>query len=356
MMGLTSFRALGRSGLIVSPMALGTMTFGTVRWGATADDSNAIMDAYTTAGGNFFDTADIYADGRSEEIIGQYLADKKMRDAVVLATKFTFSMQAGNPNAGGNGRKNIYRALDASLKRLRTDYIDLYWPHFWDMVTLAEEVLQTMTDLVRAGKIRYFGLSDVPAWYATKVAVLAERFGVAGPVALQMEYSLVERNLENEHMPAARECGMGTAAWSPLAGGFLTGKYSHPQAGINTAGEGRLNGNNPFGQSKFTERNWQVLSALNEVAHESALAPAQVALAWMLHQSGVSCLLLGASEAEQLICNLTALNVRLTQDQLGKLDKVSALGAVFPYSGFTPDIQRAIFGGKVVTPWNQSSH
>jgi aryl-alcohol dehydrogenase-like predicted oxidoreductase len=347
-MELTSFRTLGRSGLAISPMALGTMTFGTARWGTTADDSHAILNAYVNVGGNFIDTADIYASGRSEEIIGEYVADRKLRDALVLATKFTWNQQPGNPNAGGNGRKNIYRALDASLRRLRTDHIDLYWLHFWDMVTPVAEVLQTLGDLVRAGKIRYFALSDVPAWYATKMAVLAEQQGVPGPIALQMEYSLVERTLEQEHLPAARDCGLGIMPWSPLAGGFLSGKYTRHEGGTGDTHEGRLNGNNPFGQSKFTEKNWQVLSVLNEVAAETTHSPAQVALAWTLQKSGVSSVLLGASKVDQVHSNLVAMEVALTPKQISRLDQASALGAAFPYSSFTPDIRRAIFGGQDV--------
>jgi aryl-alcohol dehydrogenase-like predicted oxidoreductase len=195
-MSLTDFRTLGRSGLIVSPLSLGTMTFGTARWGSADDESRAVFDAYVDAGGNFIDTADVYAGGRSEELVGDFVARRQLRDQVVIATKFGFSAQRGNPNAGGNGRKQIYRALEGSLRRLKTDYVDLYWLHVWDAVTPAEEVLQTLGDLVRTGKIRYFGLSDMPAWYATQLAVLAQAHGVPGPIAMQLEYSLVERTTE----------------------------------------------------------------------------------------------------------------------------------------------------------------
>ena len=175
MTSLTNYRALGHSGLIVSPLTLGTMTFGTARWGAPADDARAIFNAYVEAGGNSIDTADIYSGGTSEELVGRFVAEGHRRDELVLATKFGFSAQKGNPNAGGNGRKQIHRALEGSLHRLGTDYIDLYWLHVWDQVTPAEEVLQTLVDLVRAGKIRYFGLSDMPAWYATQLATPGPR-------------------------------------------------------------------------------------------------------------------------------------------------------------------------------------
>lgn len=348
-MNLTSYRTLGRSGLVVSPMGLGTMTFGTARWGTSDEGGRAIFDAYVEAGGNFVDTADIYGGGRSEEMVGAYVADRSLRDRVVLGTKFTWNLDPGNPNGGGNGRKNVHRALETSLKRLRTDYVDLYWLHFWDMVTPVGEVLQTMGDLIRAGKVRYFALSDVPAWYATKMSVLAEAHGVPGPIALQMEYSLVERTLEREHLPAARECGFGVTPWSPLAGGFLTGKYRREDQGA--VGAGRLSGSNPFGDTKFTDRNWRVLDGLKAVAAEIGRPPAQVALAWAITRPTVSSLLLGASRPEQLRENVAALAVTLTADQLAALDNVSELDPAFPYAGFTPRVKRSIFGGTTVDGW-----
>ncbi len=347
-MNLTSYRALGRSGLVVSPFALGTMTFGKSGWGASDADAAAIFDAYVEQGGNFIDTADIYAGGRSEEMLGAFIGERSLRDRLVLGTKFTWNLQPGNPNAGGNGRKNIYRALDASLKRLRTDYIDLYWLHFWDMVTPVEEVLQTMGDLVRAGKLRYYALSDVPAWYATKMAVLAAERGVPAPIALQLEYSLVERGIEREHVPAAQETGMGIVPWSPLAGGFLAGKYrrnDQGESGQGASGTGRLSGSNPFGASKFTDRNWRVLEQLQHVAAELERAPAEVALAWALARPAVSAVLIGASTPAQLRSNLAALGITLSSTHLDVLDQASALDAAFPYAGFTASIKRSIFGG-----------
>jgi len=205
-MSLTDFRTLGRSGLIVSPLALGTMTFGQTVWGADEATSRAIFDAYRAAGGNFIDTADIYAGGQSETLVGRFIAASSARDEIVLATKFGFNGSAspltatqsggGNPNAGGAGAKNIHRALDASLKRLGTDYVDLYWMHVWDGVTPVEEIVQTLGDLVRAGKILHYGLSDMPAWLAMKAATIATERRVPGPIAMQLEYSLVARDVE----------------------------------------------------------------------------------------------------------------------------------------------------------------
>lgn len=295
-MDLTSYRALGRSGLIVSPLALGTMTFGAPRWGSPDEISQAIFNAYVDAGANFIDTADVYAKGRSEELIGGYVADRSLRDKLVLATKFTFNAEAGNPNAGGNGRKNMHRALEGSLRRLRTDYVDLYWAHCWDSVTPIEEVLQSLGDLQRAGKIRYFGFSDGPAWYAVKAATLAAAYAIPGPIALQPEYSLIERSIEREHLPAARECGLGVTPWGPLSSGFLSGKYAREGDGLT--GKGRFDVRKHF--RKFTDRNWQALDALRSVAAEVDRPMAQVALAWASAQPGITALLLGASKLEQL--------------------------------------------------------
>jgi aryl-alcohol dehydrogenase-like predicted oxidoreductase len=215
------------------------MTFGTEwGWGSEDDVARTIFDRYVEGGGNFVDTADGYTDGHSEELLGKFISERHLRDRVVLATKFSFNREPGNPNAGGNERKNIYRALEASLRRLQTDYIDLYWLHAWDTVTPVEEVVSTLNDLVRAGKIRHYGFSDTPAWYVARAKTIAEKEGKDGLVALQLEYSLVERNIEREHVPVAQELGLGICPWSPIAGGFLSGKYR--RQGNSGQGEGRL--------------------------------------------------------------------------------------------------------------------
>ncbi|WP_435019791.1 aldo/keto reductase [Tundrisphaera sp. TA3] len=350
-MPLTDFRTLGRSGLVVSPLCLGTMTFGTPRWGSSDEASESIFRAYVEAGGNFIDTADVYARGRSEELIGRFIEAGSLRDRLVVATKFGFhGGTPGNPNAGGNGRKNVHRALEGSLRRLRTDYVDLYWIHVYDLVTPVEEVMQTLGDLVRAGKIRYFGLSDMPAWYAAKAATLASAHSIPGPIALQLEYSLVERSIEREHLPAARECGLGVVPWSPLAAGFLAGKYR--REGEKAAGEGRLIGSNPFGDSKFTDRNWRVLDTLRAAAAEVDRPMAQVALAWASARPGITSPILGASTVEQLHDNLASLEIRLSAEQLQALDAGSALEPCFPYPIFTPQVNRVVFGGATVRSWD----
>ena len=352
-MDLTAYRTLGRSGLIVSPLALGTMTFGAARWGSDSDTAEAVFDAYVEAGGNFVDTADVYSGGQSEETVGRLVAERGLRDRVVIATKAGFYGAAGaassNPNGGGNGRKHVTAALERSLRRLGTDYVDLYWMHVWDAVTPVDEVLQTLGDLVRAGKIRYFGLSDGPAWAATKTATLAAERGVPGPVAIQPEYSLVERSIEREHVPAALDGGMGVVPWSPLAGGFLTGKYTRGEA--SAEGTGRLSGANPFGDSKFTDRNWAVLDVLRDVAQEAGRTPAETALAWTLARPGVASLIVGARTPEQLAANLASLNVSLTPEQTDRLDRASALAPDFSSMMGSPGLKQAVFGGASVEGW-----
>ena len=356
-MSLTDYRSLGRSGLIVSPLALGAMTFGQGAWGADEAESRAVFDAYRAAGGNFIDTADIYSGGVSETMVGKFLADTGSRDEMVLATKFAFNGSAsplaatqgggGNPNAGGAGAKNIHRALDGSLKRLGVDHIDLYWMHVWDGVTPVEEIVQTLGDLVRAGKILYYGLSDMPAWLATKAATLASERRTPGPIAMQVEYSLVARDVDSEHFAVAREGGMGVMPWSPLAGGFLSGKYARG----DTADAGRLSGPNPFGDSKFTDRNWAILDVLRAVAGEMDRPMAQVALAWTLARPGVACTLVGASHVSQLESNIAATDLRLSDDQLERLNEASAPPPTFSSALTSPFIRRMVYGGRDVTGW-----
>jgi aryl-alcohol dehydrogenase-like predicted oxidoreductase len=351
-MKLASLRTLGRSGLVVSPLALGTMTFGNASWGSADEVSKDIFNAYVEAGGNFIDTADVYGKGRSEALVGSYVAARSLRDHLVLATKSGFHFgEAGNVNAGGNGRKHMQRALEGSLKRLGTDYVDLYWMHVWDRVTPVEEVLQTLGDMVRAGKIRYFGFSDVPAWYAAKAATLAGAHGVPGPIALQLEYSLVERSVEREHVPAAREFGLGLCPWSPLAGGFLAGKYEREaaDAGLGPKGEGRLTVWKGF--KTLTDRNWRLLDAVRTVAVQIKRPMAQVALAWACAQPGITSPILGASRRAHLDDNLASLEIAFTLEQLKILNDASALDAIFPYSIFSDEVNRMIFGGTTVQGW-----
>jgi len=354
---LATYSLLGKSGLRVSPLALGTMTFGT-EWGWGVDPAGAhrLLATYLDAGGNFIDTADGYTGGSSESIIGDYLAETSRRDRVVLATKFSFGAVPGDPNAGGNSRKNIYRALEGSLRRLKTDYIDLYWLHAWDGMTPLDEVMHTLTDLVRAGKIRYIGLSDVPAWYFARAQTLAEQRGLERVAALQLEYSLVERNIEREHVPAAIELGAGITSWSPLASGMLSGKYKRD--GVQAAGSGRLdvvkNQGNPAFLKLFTERNWKIIDELVAVAKELDRAPAQVALAWITRRPGIAATIIGATRADQLEANLHALDLEIPAPLAARLEEVSRPELVHPYYFFQPTMRGMLTGGTQVThewPW-----
>jgi len=344
---------LGRSGLKVSSLCLGTMTFGEDwGWGSSEKAAKEIFNAYVEKGGNFLDTADGYTNGKSEELTGKFIKERKVRDKIVLATKFTFNQAPGDPNAGGNGRKNIYRALEGSLKRLGTDYIDLYWLHTWDTLTPVEEVLLTLNDLVTEGKIRYFGLSDVPAWYLAKMQTTADLRVMHRVSALQLEYSLIERNIEREHIPAAKEFGMGICPWSPLASGLLTGKYKRDFKGD----EGRLSvmkdKGHPGFDKLFTDRNWRIAEVVNEVAKEIGKTPAQVALNWVVNRPGVTSTIIGATKLTQLNDNFASLEFALPEECITKLDLASSLDhTIHPYLFFTEGMQNMVTGGVKVRPW-----
>lgn len=345
-MQLNEYVTLGRSGLRVSPLTLGTMTFGNDRWGSDDTEAKRIFDRYVEAGGNSIDTADVYSDGRSEEIVGGFVKNGNLRDRVVLATKFTFNPQEGNPNSGGNGRKNANRALEGSLRRLKTEYIDLYWMHVWDKVTPVEEVVDTLTDLVRQGKIRHYAFSDVPAWYASRAITLAERLGREKPIALQLEYSLVERNIEREHIPAALELGMGICPWSPLASGFLSGKYNRKGPGSSKGSrlEVLQGSDNPV-FNKFTERNWNILEVAQSVAKKVSRPVAELALNWVATQPGVASTIIGATKLQQLESNLNAITFDIPADLRMKLDNASRLEPAHPYMFFEQVLQARINGG-----------
>ena len=356
-MQLNDYITLGRSGLRVSPLCLGTMTFGTEwGWGAEESVSRSLFDHYVDSGGNFIDTADGYTSGKSEEMLGKFIGERGLRDRIVLATKFTFNADAANVNAGGNGRKNIYRALHGSLRRLQTDYVDLYWLHAWDTITPVEEVISTLNDLVRQGKILHYGFSDTPAWYVARACTLAEKEAKERLIALQLEYSLVERNIEREHIPAAQELGLGICPWSPLASGFLSGKYQRERDG--GSGDGRLEKTkespNP-GFKKFDQQNWQILDVLLDVAKRIGRPPAQVALNWVATQPGITSTILGASRLSQLQDNLGAIEFSIPDELCARLDEVSAPNSIHPYVFFESFLQGMIHGGTSVRAW-QAAH
>ncbi len=364
-MDLTSFRTLGRSGLVVSSLALGTMTFGAGRWGTDEATSRAIFDAYVDAGGNFLDSADVYSGGRSEEMLGGFVAERGLRDRVVIATKSGFPRRQDTPLAGGNGARNIREGIEGSLRRLRTDRVDMYWTHVWDRVTPAEEVLRALTDAVRRGDILHYGFSNAPAWYAAQIATLSRAHCLPEPIGLQYAYSLIDRGVELDILPAGRALGMGLVPWSPLGAGLLTGKYgremlvkSGPAGSLpnrasdgNEGGsDGRLNGDNPFGGMLFNEANFAVVDVLRAVAEEVERPMAQVALGWVAARPGVSSVLVGASRPQQLAQNIASLDVALNGDQRVRLDAVGAPPGLNPYNIFDLPIAR-IFGGHAVEAW-----
>ena len=365
-MSLSAYRSLGHSGLIVSPLALGTMTFGAARWGAAEAEARAIFDTYVDAGGNFVDTADVYSGGLGEQMVGRFIADRGLRSEIVLATKAGFATGQGRV-AGGNGSRHLTASLDGSLRRLGTDFVDLYWIHVWDGVTPPEELLETMTGFVRSGKIRYWGMSNTPAWYVAAIAALARASHRPGPIALQYFYSLASRRVEAEHLPVAAEFGLGMVPWSPLAYGLLTGKYDRAKVEAAAARAGglpreaanegesqsdRLNGANPFGDSLFTERNWAIVDEVKRVAAESNQTPARVALAWVIGRPGVSSTLMGVSRPAQVADNASAVDLVLSDVHRAALDAVSAPDLDLIYGLFSPEGRRhVVFGGDSVSGW-----
>jgi len=325
------YRTLGSSGAVVSTYALGTMTFG-----AEADEatSHAILDDYVAAGGNFIDTADVYSAGASEEIIGRWLAAHPAEsEQVMIATKARFPMGEG-PNDQGTSRRHLGRALDASLRRLGVQQIDLYQMHAWDAVTPLEETLHFLDDAVRSGKIAYYGFSNFLGWQLTKAVYVARANGFAPPVTLQPQYSLLAREIESEIVPASLDANIGLLPWSPLAGGWLTGKY-HRDAdptGATRLGENPQRGMEAWEPRNKQERTWQILDAVEEIGNAKGVSQAQVSLAWLEVQPAVTSVILGARNTEQLADNLGATSVELTPDDLARLDKVSApVVSDYPY-------------------------
>jgi aryl-alcohol dehydrogenase-like predicted oxidoreductase len=307
-----------------------------------------MFDLYRERGGNFFDTADVYTGGQSETWLGEFVHEARVRDEVVIATKFSFNAQAGNPNAGGNGRKNILRALEGSFRRLKTDYVDLYILHAWDRVTPVEEVMSTLNDLVRAGKVRHIGLSDVPAWYAARAQTLAEAYRYEPLASLQLEYSLISRSLEREHLPLATELGISLVPWSPLGSGFLTGKYKRVDGRITGSGrvfEVKDSGNPVLEKFAKREKNWEVLDVLLASSKELGKTPTEVALAWVLGRPQVTSVLVGATKREQLELNLSALAVELPAEIERRLTEVSRPESTELDHFFEPTMQGMIHGG-----------
>lgn len=348
-MALDDYKLLGRSGLRVSPLSLGTMTFGSEwGWGADGNEARRIFDLYVDRGGNFLDTAVNYTDGGAERLLGTFIADK--RERIVLATKFTMARDPGNPNSGGNHRLNMVRSVEQSLKQLGTDRIDLLYLHAWDMTTRPDEVMRALDDLVRSGKVLYLGICNTPAWRVAQMQTLADIRGWSPFVALQIEYSLVERTVEHELLPAAAALGLGVIPWSPLGGGVLTGKYSladvedSQEAAVSATRKGVI-----ASSGHLNRRAIDIANEVRTVAEEADSTPSRVALAWTLANPAVVSPIIGARTLAQAEDNLKALDLALTPEQLDRLDRISAPVPVFP-ARFTqrPLVQQLIFGGAAV--------
>ncbi len=329
------YKLLGSSGLRVSELALGTMTFGEEwGWGAPKGECRKMFEAFAEAGGNLIDTANRYTEGTSERFVGEFISAD--RDHFVLATKYTLFTRKDDPNAAGNHRKNMMQSVEDSLKRLQTDYIDLYWVHAWDQVTPVEEVLRGLDDLVRAGKVLYVGISDTPAWVVSRANTLAELKGWTAYVGLQVPYSLVERSVERELLPMARALDLGVTAWGVLGRGVLSGKYTEdPQA------KGRANLGGPIAAQQLA-----IAAEVVGLARAIGRTPSQVALNWVRQQPGVVIPIVGARTVDQLRDNLGCLDFQLTRDQMAQLSEISWIDLGFPQQFVNSDeIRELIFGG-----------
>lgn len=333
------YKLLGNSGLRVSELCLGTMTFGEDwGWGSDKEESRAVFRAFAEAGGNFLDTANLYTNGTSETLVGEFV--KGDREKWVIATKYSLNTRPGDVNACGNHRKNLFQAVEASLKRLGTDYIDLLWLHLWDSLTPIEEVMRAFDDLVRMGKVLYIGISDSPAWIVSQGNTLATLRGWTPFIGLQIEYSLKERTPERELLPMAKAFNIGVTAWSPLGGGVLTGKYNQPNPV-----DGRLSmTDQPF---QIFDRDLKIAETVLEIAREIEKSPAQVALNWLRNRPNSVIPIIGARKLSQLQDNLACVDFNLTGEQLQRLDNISAISLGFPHELLASQFVRDILLGGV---------
>jgi aryl-alcohol dehydrogenase-like predicted oxidoreductase len=340
------YKLLGRSGLRVSEICLGTMTFGDDwGWGAPEATCRTIYQAFREAGGNFIDTANHYTDGSSERLLGDLIAGE--REEVVLASKYSLNGRPKDPNGGGNHRKSMVQSLEASLRRLNTDYIDLYWVHAWDRLTPVEEMMRALDDMVRAGKVLYVGISDAPAWVVAQANTLADLRGWSRFVGLQIQYSLIERTPERDLLPMAAALDIAVTAWGPLGAGLLTGKFSRG-ADPQERKDARLSGS--WGAAFLTDRNLKIAQEVTDLAREIDRSPAQVAVAWVRQRSpGVIIPIVGARKKSQIEDSLGALTFELTEEQVTRLDKISHIDLGFPHDFLRqPNIERVIYGEALV--------
>jgi aryl-alcohol dehydrogenase-like predicted oxidoreductase len=335
------YRLLGNSGLRVSEAALGAMTFGEEwGWGTAKEEARKVYDAFRDAGGNFIDSANFYTNGTSERFLGEFM--KGNRQSVVLGTKYSIAAPGRDPNAAGNHRKSMVQAVELSLERLQTDYIDLYWVHIWDQITPVEEVMRGLDDLVRQGKVLYVGISDAPAWWIAQANTLAQLRGWSPFVGLQIEYNLIERTVEQELVPMAKALNLGLTAWSPLARGILSGKYH----GHGSSDHGRMSIDTMKDFMPEQQRTDRVVAAVKAVSDQTGGSMAQVALAWLRYRPVPVIPIIGARKLSQLQDNLASLDVALSPEQVKALDQASQIDLGFPYHLYAKEHVRAIaYGG-----------
>jgi aryl-alcohol dehydrogenase-like predicted oxidoreductase len=363
------YNLLGKSGLRVSEICLGTMTFGEEwGWGSTKDESRKVLNRFVDSGGNFVDTASNYTMGTSEKYLGEFISGD--RDRYVIATKYTSNIRAGDPNAGGNQRKNMMQSLERSLRSLNTDYVDLYWIHAWDQMTPIEETMRALDDMVRLGKVLYIGISDAPAWVVSQANTLANLRGWTEFIGIQIEYSLIERTSERELLPMARSLDIGVTSWSPLGGGVLTGKYNaggtnktqqkkdtHSSNVEKASSNSRLEIVRQTGMSEMAdimlkEHNLLMAEEVIKIAKEIGRSPAQVALNWVRQQNTSNKLLskiipiIGARNTRHLDDNLACLEFELVEEHMKRLDEVSRIELGFPHDFLTSEfVRNVIYGG-----------
>ena len=342
-----NYRLFGTSGLRVSELCLGAMTFGEEwGWGASKEESRRIFDAYVAAGGNFIDTANRYTEGTSERFVGEFVAAE--RERFVVATKYTLFTRRGDPNSAGNHRKNLVQSLEASLKRLKLDCVDLYWVHAWDYLTPVDEVMRALDDVVRAGKALYVGISDTPAWIVSRANALAELRGWTSFAGIQIEYSLIQRTVERELLPMARALDLAVTAWGPIGGGVLSGKYNADASPGQKAAPGRMR--DTPAAARLAERNLRIAGVVREVAKETGHTPSQIAVNWVRHQQGKVIPIVGARTFAQIEDTLGAVTFELAPGQMSRLDKASRIELGFPHEFLEqPNIRDLVYGGT----WDQ---
>lgn len=340
---------LGKTGLKVSRIAFGAGTFGAAwgdGWSISKSEASAIFNTFLDSGMNFIDTANVYQNGESEKWVGELLKERGGREKIVISTKYTMNMDPTNPLSGGNGKTQMIREVEDSLKRLQTDYIDVLYLHHWDTTTPVEEVMKSLNHIIESGKVRYIGLSNFPGWYLGKADVLSKWYGWEPISTIQMEYNLLERTIEREFTPFAKETGIGIYAWSPLANGLLTGRYDFDLEKREILGAGRVTKNfvtDPW-IDPFTSQAQRTINILKKISKELGYSPAQIAAAWILHQPNISGLVAGASKVSQIEQSIESMNIEIPANLLNELNEASKPMPSNPYSFHSGPIQDAISG------------